>query len=138
MSDRVSAPTEMLRMAKAVHTLLVDNDPTVLRSLHAALITSDYMVAAAKTATEAIDQIVKQKPVVLDFELPNNDAYACGLRHRDPHRVAVLPVGNLKDDNVRHHVTRSGRKINLTPKEFELLLFMARNAKSPTVLRKRK
>jgi two-component system, OmpR family, response regulator len=60
------------------------------------------------------------------------------LRHRDPHRVAVLPVGTLKDDNVRHHVTRSGRKINLTPKEFELLLFMARNAKSPTVLRKRK
>jgi hypothetical protein len=34
MSDRVSAPTEMLRMAKAVHTLLIDNDPTVLRSLH--------------------------------------------------------------------------------------------------------
>jgi len=51
------------------------------------------------------------------------------LRHR-MERVAETPVlrtGNVEIDNVRRRVTRSNREIKLTPKEFELLSFLARH-----------
>ena len=40
----------------------------------------------------------------------------------------MLRVGNLEVDAVRHRVTRAGAEIKLTPKEFELLSFLARHA----------
>jgi two-component system, OmpR family, KDP operon response regulator KdpE len=46
------------------------------------------------------------------------------LRHAE---TPVLKVGNLEIDNVRHHVSRSGQEVKLTPKEFELLSFLARH-----------
>jgi two-component system KDP operon response regulator KdpE len=52
------------------------------------------------------------------------------LRHR-MHRHAersVLVIGDLEIDNVRHRVRRAGTEIKLTPKEFELLSFLARHA----------
>jgi two-component system KDP operon response regulator KdpE len=52
------------------------------------------------------------------------------LRHRLQKKaeVPVLHVGNLEIDAVRHRVTRSGVELKLTPKEFELLSFLARHA----------
>jgi two-component system, OmpR family, KDP operon response regulator KdpE len=52
------------------------------------------------------------------------------LRHR-MERAAETPVlrtGNIEIDNVRRRVTRANREIKLTPKEFELLSFLARHA----------
>ncbi|HWZ45073.1 MAG TPA: response regulator transcription factor [Candidatus Saccharimonadales bacterium] len=43
-------------------------------------------------------------------------------------RDAVLRNGDFVIDNVKHSVTVSGREVRLTPKEYDLLLFMARNA----------
>jgi two-component system KDP operon response regulator KdpE len=43
-------------------------------------------------------------------------------------RDAVLRRGDFVIDNVRHTVTVSGREIRLTPKEFDLLLYLARNS----------
>jgi two-component system, OmpR family, KDP operon response regulator KdpE len=40
----------------------------------------------------------------------------------------VLTIGDLEIDNVRHRVTRGGSDLRLTPKEFELLSFLARHA----------
>jgi two-component system KDP operon response regulator KdpE len=51
------------------------------------------------------------------------------LRHRIE-REAETPVfrtGDLAIDNVRHRVMRSQSEIRLTPKEFELLSFLARH-----------
>ncbi len=42
--------------------------------------------------------------------------------------TAVLRIGDLEIDNVRHRVLRAGAEIKLTPKEFELLSFLARHA----------
>lgn len=42
--------------------------------------------------------------------------------------TAVLRIGDLEIDNVRHRVLRTGSEIKLTPKEFELLSFLARHA----------
>ena len=52
------------------------------------------------------------------------------LRHRMQRNaeVPVLSVGGLEIDSVRHRVTRGGAEIKLTPREFELLSFLARHA----------
>ena len=52
------------------------------------------------------------------------------LRHRMQRKaeVPLLRVGNLEVDAVRHRATRAGAELKLTPKEFELLSFLARHA----------
>lgn len=52
------------------------------------------------------------------------------LRHRLQRKaeIPVLRVGDLEVDAVRHRVTRGGAELRLTPKEFELLSFLARHA----------
>ena len=52
------------------------------------------------------------------------------LRHRIQRKaeVPVLRVGSLEVDAVRHRATRAGGELRLTPKEFELLSFLARHA----------
>jgi two-component system KDP operon response regulator KdpE len=51
------------------------------------------------------------------------------LRHRMQRNaeVPVLRVGNLEVDAVRHRATRGGAELKLTPKEFELLSFLAKH-----------
>jgi two-component system KDP operon response regulator KdpE len=52
------------------------------------------------------------------------------LRHRMQRNaeMPVLRVGDVEIDAVRHRVTRTGVELKLTPKEFELLSFLAKNA----------
>jgi two-component system KDP operon response regulator KdpE len=52
------------------------------------------------------------------------------LRHRIMRQAQtpLLRVGRVEIDAVRHRVTRAGAEIKLTPKEFELLSFLARHA----------
>ena len=52
------------------------------------------------------------------------------LRHRMQRQaeVPILRVGGLEVDSVRRRVTRAGAELKLTPKEFELLSFLARHA----------
>jgi len=52
------------------------------------------------------------------------------MRHRMQRHaeIPLLRLGEVEIDNVRHRVTRAGREIKLTPKEFELLSLLARHA----------
>ncbi|AXK81594.1 response regulator [Pseudolabrys taiwanensis] len=52
------------------------------------------------------------------------------LRHRLQRKaeIPVLRVGDLEVDAVRRRATRAGAELKLTPKEFELLSFLARHA----------
>jgi two-component system KDP operon response regulator KdpE len=52
------------------------------------------------------------------------------LRHRMQRKaeVPVLHVGALEVDALRHRATRAGTELKLTPKEFELLFFLAKHA----------
>jgi two-component system KDP operon response regulator KdpE len=52
------------------------------------------------------------------------------LRHRMQRsgERPVVRVGGLEIDGPRHRVMRSGQEIKLTPKEFDLLAFLARHA----------
>jgi len=52
------------------------------------------------------------------------------VRHRMQrhNETPVAKIGDLEVDSVRHRVTRGGDDVRLTPKEFELLSFLARHA----------
>jgi two-component system OmpR family response regulator len=51
------------------------------------------------------------------------------LARREPaERPATIEVGDLRVDPMRYVVTRAGREVELTPREFELLYFLARRA----------
>jgi two-component system KDP operon response regulator KdpE len=52
------------------------------------------------------------------------------LRHRMQRKAEtpLLRVGDLEVDALRHRVARAGAELKLTPKEFELLSFLARHA----------
>lgn len=52
------------------------------------------------------------------------------LRHRMLRKaeIPVLNVDDLEVDAVRHRASRAGTELRLTPKEFELLSFLARHA----------
>ena len=50
------------------------------------------------------------------------------LRKRDVPRSTKLQVGELKLDLLTHKVTRTGREIELTAKEYSLLEYLMRNA----------
>ncbi len=49
------------------------------------------------------------------------------LRRRPPRGQATLTVGDLKLNPDTHEVARSGRRIDLTQREFELLEYLMRN-----------
>ncbi len=52
------------------------------------------------------------------------------IRHRMQrhNETPTARIGDVEIDSVRHRVTRNGEEIKLTPKEFELLSFLARHA----------
>lgn len=50
------------------------------------------------------------------------------VRRVNQPRELTLRVGDLEIDRVEHKVTRAGRPIELTPKEFALLEYLTRNA----------
>jgi two-component system KDP operon response regulator KdpE len=52
------------------------------------------------------------------------------LRHRIQRRAEtpVLKVGDIEIDSVRHRVMRAKEEVKLSPKEFDLLSFLARHA----------
>jgi two-component system KDP operon response regulator KdpE len=52
------------------------------------------------------------------------------LRHRMQRKaeIPILRIGATEIDSVRHRVTKAGEEVKLTPKEFELLSFLARHA----------
>ncbi len=52
------------------------------------------------------------------------------VRHRMQrhNEKPVATIGDLEVDSLRHRVTRAGDEVKLTPKEFELLSFLARHA----------
>ena len=52
------------------------------------------------------------------------------LRHRMQRHaeIPVLRVEDLEIDTLRHRVTRADQEVKLTPKEFELISFLARHA----------
>jgi two-component system, OmpR family, response regulator len=64
------------------------------------------------------------------FDLPELVARVLALIRRSHlrHRDAVLSVGDVSVDALRRRVTKAGKVIDLSPREFALLEFLTRNA----------
>jgi two-component system, OmpR family, KDP operon response regulator KdpE len=171
-------------MTHAARILLVDDEPSIQRSVAQLLRSRGYDVEVAGTGSDALQHVTLYRPdlVVLDLGLPDisgvevcqnirvesetlpivvlsaaraeadkvnalemgADDYVTkpfgpdelvarikvALRRV---RLAAAPpqrqvVGDLTIDHERHNVVRNGETIRLTPMEFRLLAFFARNA----------
>jgi DNA-binding response OmpR family regulator len=64
------------------------------------------------------------------FDLPELMARVLALIRRSKlrHQDTVLAVGDLQVDPLKREVTRGSRRVDLSPREFALLAFLARNA----------
>ena len=69
--------------------------------------------------------------LVKPFAFAELSARVRALLRRGTQVTTELQVGDLRIDTAKHTVTRAGRKIELSSKEFALLEFLMRNAGSP-------
>ena len=87
------------------------------------------------TARDAVDDRVTgldtgaDDYLVKPFDVQELLARLRALRRREAaHKADVIEVADLRIDSRAHTVVRAGRKVELTPREFELLEALARNA----------
>lgn len=83
--------------------------------------TTDDVVRALDLGADAI----LAKPFVFDEFLARARAL---LRRRSAHRSPLLRTGDLMLDPAAHRVTRAGRRIALTAREYAVLEYLLRNA----------
>jgi len=107
---------------------------SVLKSLRGGGVKSPVLIITAKDAT---DDVVKGLDAGADdyltkpFSLDELTARVRALMRRQPTEpVSVIEAGPLRIDTTRKEVTREGRKIDLTAKEYALLEYLARHAGS--------
>lgn len=103
----------------------------VLKSLRVDHVDAPVLVL---TASDATDDVVKAlnlgadatlaKPFVFDEFLAKARAL---LRRRSAHRSPLLQSGDLTLDPAAHRVTRAGRRIALTAREYAMLEYFLRN-----------
>ncbi len=86
------------------------------------------------TAQDATEEKVRNFEAGADDYLTKPFAFAelvirvkALLRRGPVNRSSVLRVGDLEVDRLSQHVRRAGRKIELTPKEYALLEYLAAN-----------
>src|ERR1035438_1021598 len=130
-------------MSAKTHVLVVDDEAAILRFLKPALEANGYEMTSAGSVAEATKRIAADSPAIEPLDLGADDyinkpfnvgellaRMRTALRHRMQRKaeIPVLKVGGLEVDSVRHRATRAGDEIKLTPKEFELLSFLARHA----------
>ena len=105
----------------------------VLRGLRAAKVTAPVLLL---TALDGIDQRVEGLDAGADDYLVKPFAYAelmarvNALARRPPAQTVVtaLQVGDLQMDLLKRSVTRAGARIELQPREFQLLEYLMRHA----------
>jgi len=106
----------------------------VLRRIRAAKPSLPVLVLTAKATVEdrvtgldhgADDYLVKP------FAFAELSARVRALLRRGASEAVELQLADLKLDTTAHQVTRRGRKIDLSPKEFALLEFLLRHARRP-------
>ena len=101
--DPIDIPETMARV------LVVDDSPTALRLLQAALEGENYDVVTAKDGLEGLGKVFQLKPdlVVADSVMPGMDGFAFLRKLRDNPRTRSLPVIILTAEDPRHSPHRN-------------------------------
>ena len=126
--------------------LVVEDEQDLNRILAKTLKAEGYSVDSCFDGVEALDYLegAEYDAVVLDVMMPRMDGFSVLAQMRAdgnetpvlfltakdsvPDRVHGLDtVADLTVDTASHHVTRAGRTISLSAKEFALLEYMIRN-----------
>lgn len=50
------------------------------------------------------------------------------LKNRENRKEDILKVGNIEINDISHTVNVNGRKVELAPKEYEILMYMIKNS----------
>lgn len=91
-------------MTERALVLVVDDEPTIIHALSAALHARQYDVISAGGGAEAIERVAKDRPdvVVLDLGLPDIDGIAvvAGLREQSAVPIIVLTADGAEERKV--------------------------------------
>ena len=97
--------------------------------------TADWVPVLMLTARDHVSDRIRgldagaDDYLVKPFDFGELLARLRALTRREPaERLSVIEVGDLRVDPARYLVTRAGREVELTPREFEVLYFLARHA----------
>src|SRR5258708_2240444 len=113
--------------------LLVEDDPKTVAYLQKGLTEHGFVVDVCEDGDKGLYQALATdySLLILDVMLPGRDGWALlselrRMLRRVPARHSdVLSIADLSIDVRRHRVTRGGRAVDLTPKEFLLLSLLA-------------
>jgi two-component system, OmpR family, KDP operon response regulator KdpE len=120
--------------------LIIDDDRALLNVCDVGLRAFGHEVWTAATGNEGLAEAAIRGPdvIVLDLGLPDLDGVEVCKRIRTWSEVPIVvlsadgsedrKVGALHLDLVHYEATLDGRALDLTPKEFEFLAYLARNA----------
>lgn len=96
-------------------------DASLVRWLQDCLHTAAPATAAAQDLREGLEDLARGKIHSLMLELGEEEAVPV------PTLAVELRCGDLVIDPKSRSVSRAGREVSLTPKEFDILYFLARN-----------
>ncbi len=97
---------------------------------------SDVPIVVLSARDREAEKIARPRPrrrrlrqqAVRHRRIDGKDAHGAAHRMLRHDETPVLRTGNIEIDSLRHEAKRGGELLKLTPKEFELLSFLARHA----------
>jgi two-component system, OmpR family, KDP operon response regulator KdpE len=138
-------------MADRPHILVVDDEPQITRVLRTSLSAQGYDIRVANSGEMALEIMKDWQPslIITDLSMPSIEALDAGaddyvtkpfgmnellarvranLRRIPPdsEQDPIIEIGDFRIDTAAHRVTVLHNEVRLTPKEFDLLVYMAR------------
>ena len=141
-------------MSEKQRILIVDDEPQITRVLRTSLTSHGYDVRSAADGESALETYGDWRPdlVLTDLSMPNLNGIAggddyitkpCGMdellariraalrrvpaTQTEESALTVLEAGDFHVDLEARSVTVQGRALHLTPKEYDLLVYMIRH-----------
>src|SRR6266849_4934786 len=123
--------------------LVVDDEAQIARVLKTTLSARGYSIRTASDGDDALQVMKSWTPdlVITDLRMPNMDGVEL-CRHlraksgipiivlsaTQPLESDVVEIGHFRIDTQAHSVQVKGRDVRLTPKEFDILTYLARHS----------
>jgi len=128
-------------VAEGAHILVVDDEPQITRVLRTALVAQGYEIRVANDGEMALEIMKDWSPhlIITDLSMPYitkpfsmNELLArvrANLRRapKSEEVAELVEIGDFRIDLATRTVAVAGRELKLTPKEFDLLLYLSQH-----------